>query len=157
MDRFQAIRAFREVARQGGFAAAARALHCSTPTVSRLISELEADLGVRLLMRSTRSVRLTEEGERFLRRGAALVDELEAVTEEIRERKTMPRGHLRISSVVALGQEMVAPALTCLSSVIRGSRSSSISRTARLIWCRSTSMSRFASVERTGWRHRRCA
>jgi DNA-binding transcriptional LysR family regulator len=112
MDRFQAIRAFREVARQGGFAAAARALHCSTPTVSRLISELEADLGVRLLTRSTRSVGLTEEGERFLRRGVALVDELEAVTEEIRERKTMPRGHLRISSVVAFGQEMVAPALT---------------------------------------------
>jgi LysR family transcriptional regulator for bpeEF and oprC len=112
MDRFQAIRAFREVARQGGFAAAARALHCSTPTVSRLLAELEADLGVRLLTRSTRSVGLTEEGERFLRRGVALVDELDAVTAEIRERKTEPRGHLRISSVVAFGQEMVAPALT---------------------------------------------
>jgi LysR family transcriptional regulator for bpeEF and oprC len=112
MDRFQAILAFREVARQGGFAAAARVLHCSTPTVSRLISELEADLGVRLLTRSTRSVGLTEEGEQYLRRGVALVEELETVTEEIRERKTVPRGHLRISSVVAFGQEMIAPALT---------------------------------------------
>lgn len=112
MDKLQAIRAFREVARQGGFAAAARALNSSKATVSRLVTELEADLGVRLLTRSTRSVGLTEEGENFLRRGVALVDELETVTEEIRERRNVPRGHLRISSVVAFGQEMLAPMLT---------------------------------------------
>lgn len=112
MDMFQAIRAFREVARQEGFAAAGRALKVSTPTVSRLISELEIDLGVRLFNRSTRKVGLTEEGERFLRRGVALFDELESVTEEIRERQGVPRGHLRISSAIAFGQERIAPALT---------------------------------------------
>lgn len=112
MDMFQAIRAFREVARQEGFAAASRALNVSTPTVSRLISDLESDLGVRLFNRSTRKIGLTEEGEQFLRRGVALFDELEAVTEEIRERQSVPRGHLRISSVVAFGQERIAPALT---------------------------------------------
>ena len=111
MDRLQAIHVFREVARQGGFAAAARAMNISTPSVSRLVSELEADLGVRLFSRSTRKVGLTEEGEQFLRRGVALVDELEAVAEEIRDRQTVPRGHLRISSVVAFGQERIAPAL----------------------------------------------
>ena len=112
MDMFQAIRAFREVARQEGFAAASRALNVSTPTVSRLISDLESDLGVRLFNRSTRKIGLTEEGEQFLRRGVALFDELEAVTEEFRERQSFPRGHLRISSVVAFGQERIAPALT---------------------------------------------
>ncbi|NKB52309.1 MAG: LysR family transcriptional regulator [Rhizobiaceae bacterium] len=112
MDRFQAIQVFREVAQNKGFAAAGRSLNVSTPTVSRLISELEADLGVRLFQRSTRSVALTEEGEQFLRRGVSLLDELEAVSLEIRERQTVPRGHLRISSVVAFGQERVAPALT---------------------------------------------
>jgi LysR family transcriptional regulator for bpeEF and oprC len=112
MDMFQAIRAFREVARREGFAAAGRVLNVSTPTVSRLISELEGDLGVRLFNRSTRKVGLTEEGEQLLRRGVALFDELEAVTAEIRERQSIPRGHLRISSVVAFGQERIAPALT---------------------------------------------
>jgi len=111
MDRFQAIQTFREVARQGGFAAAARALNSSTPSVSRLISELENDLGVRLFSRSTRKVGLTEEGEQFLRRGVVLLDELEAVSEEIRERKSEPRGRLRISSVVAFGQERIASAI----------------------------------------------
>jgi len=111
MDMFQAIRAFREVARQEGFAAAARVLNVSTPTISRLIADLEGDLGVRLFSRSTRKIGLTEEGEQFLRRGVALFDELEAVTEEFRQRQSIPRGHLRISSVVAFGQERIAPAI----------------------------------------------
>lgn len=111
MDKFQAIQAFREVARQGGFAAAARALNTSPPSISRLISELEDDLGVRLFQRSTRNVGLTEEGEQFLKNGVVLLEELEAVSEEIRERRSEPRGHLRISSVVAFGQERIAPAI----------------------------------------------
>lgn len=112
MDKFQAIQAFREVARQGGFAAAARALNTSPPSISRLVSDLEDDLGVRLFSRSTRKVGLTEEGEQFLHRGVALLDELEAVTEEIRGRQSEPRGHLRISSVVAFGQERIAPVVS---------------------------------------------
>lgn len=111
MDRFHAMQVFREVARQGGFAAAARALNASPPSVSRLVSELEDDLGVRLFQRSTRKVGLTEEGEQFLRYGVVLLEELEAVSEEIRERRREPRGHLRISSVVAFGQERIAPAI----------------------------------------------
>lgn len=111
MDRFLAIQAFREVARQGGFAAAARALNTSPPTITRLVADLEGDLGVRLFNRSTRNVGLTEEGEYFLRRGVTLLEELEAVTEEIRESQHVPRGHLRLSSVVAFGQERIAPAL----------------------------------------------
>ncbi len=111
MDRLQALKTFREVARQGGFAAAARALNTSPPSVSRLISELEDDLGVRLFSRSTRSVALTEEGELLLRRAIPLAEEFELVTQEIRERQSKPQGHLRISSVVAFGQERIAPLL----------------------------------------------
>lgn len=86
-------------------------MHFSTPSISRLVSELEDDLGVRLFNRSTRRVGLTEEGEQFLQRAVVLVDELEAVSEEIRDRQSVPQGHLRISSVVAFGQERIAPAL----------------------------------------------
>jgi DNA-binding transcriptional LysR family regulator len=111
MDRFQAIRAFREVAARGGFAAAARSLNSSPPSVSRLVSELERDLGVRLFTRTTRTVSLTEEGEEFLLKGGALIDELAALSDEIRARRQVPTGRLRISSVVAFGQERVAPTL----------------------------------------------
>lgn len=111
MDRLRAIVAFREVARQGGFAAAARSLNLSAPSVSRLIADLEDDIGVRLFTRSTRNVALTEEGEEFLRRGVVLVDELAAVTAELRARRTVPRGHLRVSTVAAFGQELVVPAV----------------------------------------------
>ena len=111
MDRLQAIRVFREVARQGGFAAAARALNSSPPSVSRIISDLEDELGVRLFMRSTRQVGLTEEGEEFLRRGVPLLEELDTVFGEVRARKEEPRGHLKVSCVLALGQESVAPAV----------------------------------------------
>lgn len=111
MDRFQAIRAFREVAARGGFAAAARSLNSSPPSISRLVSELERDLGVRLFTRTTRTVALTEEGEEFLLKGGALIDELAALSAEIRARRQVPTGRLRISSVTAFGQERIAPIL----------------------------------------------
>lgn len=112
MDRFQAIQAFKEVARSGGFAAAARSLNISPPSVTRLISDLEADIGVRLFNRSTRNVSLTEEGEQLLLRGVSLIDEFDVVTEEIRESRSEPKGHLKISSVAAFGQERVAHIVT---------------------------------------------
>ncbi len=111
MDKLHAIKVCREVARQGGFAAAARKLSISTPSVSRLVSDLEDHLGVRLFLRSTRQISLTEEGVSFLDRAGSLVDELDAVSAEIRARRSVPRGHLKISSVVAFGQEMIAPAI----------------------------------------------
>lgn len=111
MDKLQAIRVCREVARQGGFAAAGRSLNLSTPSVSRLVSDLEADLGLRMFQRSTRQVSLTEDGETYLRTASALVDELETLNEETRDRRGEPRGHLRVSSVVAFGQERIAPAV----------------------------------------------
>ena len=112
MDRLHAIRVFTEVARQGSFSAASRSLNISAPSVSRLVSDLENDLGVRLFNRSTRAVALTEDGERFLDRSVPLVDELDLLAEEIRERQHRPMGRLRISSVIAFGQEVISPALT---------------------------------------------
>ena len=111
MNKLDAIQVSREVARQGGFAAAGRRLKISTPSVSRLVSELEDYLGVRLFLRSTRQISLTEEGEEFLNRACTLVDELDAISAEIKDRRSAPRGHLVVSSVVAFGQEMIAPAV----------------------------------------------
>ena len=66
MDRWQAMRVFVKVAETGGFAAAARQLHMSPPAVTRTISALEDTIGVRLLTRTTRAVKTTEAGSRYL-------------------------------------------------------------------------------------------
>jgi DNA-binding transcriptional LysR family regulator len=68
MDRIDAMIAFVAVADRGGFAPASRALGVSPSAVTRLVAGLEERLGVRLLQRTTRAVRLTEPGTRFLER-----------------------------------------------------------------------------------------
>ena len=65
MDRLQTMSVFVRVAEEAGFAAAARRLNMSPPSVTRAVSELEARLGARLLHRTTRAVRLTEAGQRY--------------------------------------------------------------------------------------------
>jgi DNA-binding transcriptional LysR family regulator len=65
MDRLQAMEVFVAVVDSGGFASAARRLDLSAPVVTRAVAELEARLGVRLLTRTTRSVRVTEAGARY--------------------------------------------------------------------------------------------
>ena len=68
MDRLDAMRAFAAVADEQGFAPAARRLRLSPPAVTRAVAALEERLGARLLHRTTRVVRLTEAGIRFLNR-----------------------------------------------------------------------------------------
>ncbi|MFY8194291.1 MAG: LysR family transcriptional regulator, partial [Novosphingobium sp.] len=65
MDRWQSMRIFAEVARQSSFAEAARRLHMSAPAVTRAVAALEEHIGARLLVRSTRLVKLTEAGTRY--------------------------------------------------------------------------------------------
>ena len=65
MDRLQLINIFVTVVDTGGFAGAARKLNVSPPVVTRAINDLEAHLGVRLLTRTTRIVRVTEAGARY--------------------------------------------------------------------------------------------
>ena len=83
MDRLVAMQAFVAVAEAGGFALAARRLGIAAPAVTKRIAQLEAHLGVRLLARTTRSVRLTDEGALYLTactRILAEVAEAEAAT-----------------------------------------------------------------------------
>lgn len=108
MVSLKSIRVFTVVAQQRGFSAAGRVLGISAPSVTRIVSELEAELGVRLINRSTRALTLTEEGERFLLGGTSVIDEVDALTDDIRQRNRQPRGRLRISSVIAFGQEVIA-------------------------------------------------
>ena len=78
MDRLDCLSAFVAVADQGGFAAAARHLRISPPAVTRAVAALEGRLGVMLFHRTTRSVRLTEDGAAFLARCRQALSDLRA-------------------------------------------------------------------------------
>lgn len=111
MSRFNQMQIFVAVAQQQGFSAAARQLRLSPPVVTRAIAELEARLGVRLLHRTTRHVRLTEAGQRYLndaKRVLAAVDEADEAAIGIHAE---PRGHLSITAPVLFGRMHVMPGI----------------------------------------------
>jgi len=100
---------FAEVAERGGFAAAGRALGIPKSRLSRRVAELEAQLGVQLLQRSTRSLSLTPAGELYLRHCIAMRDAAQAAADAVAQVQTAPRGTIRISCPVTLAQGSVGP------------------------------------------------
>lgn len=112
MDRYQAMRVFQHVADSGGFAPASRKLNLSPPAVTRTVAALEDMIGARLLVRTTRSVKLTEAGERYLedcRRILAYIAEAEAAAAGSYAR---PTGMLTVTASVLFGQIYVLPIVT---------------------------------------------
>ncbi|MBT4019040.1 MAG: LysR family transcriptional regulator [Alphaproteobacteria bacterium] len=111
MDRFQALQIFVKVAELGGFAAASRDLGLSPPGVTRAIAGLEDRLGARLFVRTTRSVRLTETGMRFLGDAKRILTDLAEAEEAAVGSHAAPRGELRITAPVLFGRLYVTPIL----------------------------------------------
>ncbi len=111
MDRFRSIQVFVQVADRGGFAAAARALAMSPPAVTRAVSALEDRIGTRLFHRTTRSVRLTESGGRFLLDCRQILLDLEEAEDAAVGVHAAPRGELRITAPVLFGRLFVTPIL----------------------------------------------
>jgi DNA-binding transcriptional LysR family regulator len=111
MDRFQALETFIAVAETGAFNAAACRLGQSPPAVSRSIAQLEARLGVTLFLRTTRQVRLSESGQRFLDDARRVLQELHEAEESVTGSHAKPRGLLRITAPVLFGRRYVAPIL----------------------------------------------
>jgi DNA-binding transcriptional LysR family regulator len=99
-----ALADFNLVARHGGFGKAARATHRPKATLSRRVAELEAGLGLRLLERCGRVLKLTEEGRALFERTGALLTELEETTKAIASGGEKPRGRLRISAPLLFSQ-----------------------------------------------------
>lgn len=98
MDRFTALRVFRQVAEQGSFAEAGRKLGLSPPAVSKNIAELEAHLGVRLINRTTRRMALTEEGKTYLEHVLRSLDALIEGETALSSARSSPVGTLRVSA-----------------------------------------------------------
>jgi len=111
MDRFQAITAFVKVVEAGSFAGAAERLAVSVSSVSRLVADLEARLGTRLLNRTTRRLSLTEAGRTFHEHGVQLLADLDEAEASASAEAIVPRGTLRVTCGTSFGNAHLASAV----------------------------------------------
>ena len=103
MDKFASMEAFTQVVQSGGFAAAARKMGVSRSTVNKLVINLEDELNVQLLQRSTRKVSPTATGWVFYERCVNILAELEAAEVAVSELQTEPKGTLKINAPMSFG------------------------------------------------------
>ena len=111
MDKLTSMRAFTKVLSHGGFSAAARELGLSRAAVSKYVIELEKELGVQLLHRSTRKVTPTESGLAYYERCVAILGEIEEADIAVSQLQTEPRGVLRINAPMSFGTLHLGPAV----------------------------------------------
>lgn len=111
MDRFQLMSVFVAVAEEEGFAAGARRLRMSPPAVTRAVAALEKRLGVQLLQRTTRYVRTTEIGQRYLDDARRILAEADAADEAAAGINAEPRGRLVATAPVLFGRMFVMPGI----------------------------------------------
>ncbi|MFO1079883.1 MAG: LysR family transcriptional regulator [Reyranellaceae bacterium] len=110
-DQPSTLAAFVRVVDAKGFSAAAPALGLTPSAVSKLVSRLETRLGARLLQRTTRSLRLTDEGEMVYAAARRIVGDIESLEQQIRNRSGTPQGLLRVTTSLAFASHQLAPAL----------------------------------------------
>jgi DNA-binding transcriptional LysR family regulator len=111
MDRLHLMTVFVAVAEEEGFAAGARRLHMSPPAVTRAVAALEERLGVKLLNRTTRYVRPTDAGQRYLEDARRVLAEADAADEAAAGVNAEPRGHLGVTAPVLFGRMFVMPGI----------------------------------------------
>ena len=100
---------FTYVVEHGGFTAAAEATQLPKSNISRRIASLEKRLGVRLLERTTRKVHVTEIGDIYYRHCRRMLDEADDADLYVEQAMEIPRGTLRVSATVNVGQHLLAP------------------------------------------------
>ena len=109
VNRSGEMEVFVRVVELGGFSPAARACRMTPSAVSKLIARLETRLGARLLLRTTRALTLTEEGEAYHRAALKILQDLNDADQEVAGGAV--RGRLRVSVTVPIGTMFVAPAM----------------------------------------------
>ncbi|OJH35275.1 LysR family transcriptional regulator [Cystobacter ferrugineus] len=111
MSSLENIEAFVGAVEHGGFTRAARSLGLTPSAVSRRIARLEEELGVALFQRTTRALRLTDDGRAFHGRCRRILGELEEARRSMSRARTRPMGLLRVDAPQVLGQQLLVPAL----------------------------------------------
>ncbi|MDX6804817.1 LysR family transcriptional regulator [Terrihabitans rhizophilus] len=109
-DRARSLALFAAVVEHGSFSAAARSMDMSPSAVSRAIDRTEERLGVRLLLRSTRALSLTAEGQAYLQASRRILADLDDAEQQIAD-QGVPRGRLRISAALSHGRLCIVPLL----------------------------------------------
>ena len=112
IDHASEMAAFVRVVDSKGFSAAATALGLSPSAVSKLVSRLEARLGVRLLQRTTRALHLTAEGEAFYAAARRIVGEIETLEQQMAGHTGTPQGLLRVTTSLVFATHQLAPVLS---------------------------------------------
>lgn len=111
MDKLSSLRAFVKVVETSSFSEAGRRLRLSRSAVSKYVAELEEDLGVQLLSRTTRRVTPTENGQAYFERAMAILADLDAADHAVSQSQATPRGLLRVNAPMSFGTMRLGPAL----------------------------------------------
>jgi DNA-binding transcriptional LysR family regulator len=109
MDRFGSMRVFVNVAKLRSFSEAARRLQLSPSVVTRAVAQLEDELGLTLLLRTTRSLRLTERGELYLQSCQRILEDIDGAERQVRGKDAAPRGTLKVTAPFVFGRLHVLP------------------------------------------------
>jgi DNA-binding transcriptional LysR family regulator len=109
MDRLGAMRIFVSVAKLGSFTETARRLQLSASVVTRSIVQLEDQLGLTLLLRTTRSLRLTERGKLYLESCQRILQDIDGAERQVRGEDAEPRGTLKVAAPIVFGRLHVLP------------------------------------------------
>lgn len=112
MDKFRALETFIAVADVGSFSAASRQLNVSAPSVTRIIGDLEAHLGVKLLNRTTRIVTLTDIGQQYVEDAKEIIEKLSIADDAAKGAHIDPTGTLRITASTMFGKLYITPIIT---------------------------------------------
>jgi len=117
VDELKRIGVFTRVVEAKSFSEAARQLGVAKSAVSKQVSLLEKEVGVRLLNRSTRSISLTEAGDIFYRHCSDIVTRTHVALDELRQYQNQPTGTLRVSSPISFGTAHLVPVIKELRSL----------------------------------------
>lgn len=115
MDRLASARMFLAVMETGSFTAAARRFGTTSGQASKLVARLEAELGVRLLNRTTRAVSATEVGRAYHDQLRGIVEDLDALDQSVRDASATPRGRVRLTAPLTFGTTELVPALNAFA------------------------------------------
>ncbi len=117
MEELKRVGVFTKVVQAQSFSEAARRLGVAKSAVSKQISLLEQEVGVRLLNRSTRKLSLTEAGEIYYRHCEQIVNRADIALNELRQYQNQPTGTLRVSSPISFGRALLIPVIKELRSL----------------------------------------
>jgi DNA-binding transcriptional LysR family regulator len=109
MDRFEAMSAFVAVVKAGSFSAAARDIGIPLATLSRRVADLEAELGARLLHRTTRKLSLTDQGQTYYAASMRILEDVKDAAESVTGEYRAPKGHLTVTAPVGFGRLHLQP------------------------------------------------